>query len=85
VSDRGRTEEENRAKIRALFFGAEGLEHMRNFKLEHVKRKQVNKRLLADIDIVKAGLFLERLRQTNRTYSAWLNKQIDSELEGEQK
>jgi hypothetical protein len=56
---------------------------MRDYSYEHRIRKTTNKRILADIDRLKADRFLEALKVKGITYSSWLNSHIDNELKGD--
>jgi hypothetical protein len=56
---------------------------MRDYKTEYKIRQTTNRRILADIDRLKAERFLEALKVKGITYSSWLNSHIDNELKGD--
>jgi hypothetical protein len=56
---------------------------MRDYKTEYKIRQTTNRRILADIDRLKADRFLEALKIKGITYSSWLNSHIDNELKGD--
>ena len=52
----------------------------RDYSREYFKRKQAQKRLLVDMDRVKAETFLSLLDARGQTFSDWINNKIDYEL-----
>lgn len=53
----------------------------RDFSLEHNRRKQTKKRLLADIEINRAESFIKTLESHGLTFTQWIQIQIDKTLE----
>lgn len=58
---------------------------VRDFSQEYKKRTERQKRLLVDMDRNKAETFIKHLQANNITFAAWINKQIENELNGVQK
>lgn len=56
---------------------------MRDYSFEHKVRTLRNKRILADIERLKADRFLAVLKKNNTTFASWLNHHIDNELKGD--
>lgn len=54
--------------------------YIRDYKTEHERRSQVKKRVLCDLDRIKAEQFETALKEDETTFSNWLNARIDEYL-----